>query len=69
MTSLETALQAYIDEIEQTGIPCVSNSHDTLRELYRRYGKREIDSHLDSYFHKSRLNKPDMRLDICLKLH
>ena len=50
-------IAAYIAEIEQPGIPYVSNSHHTRLRLAARYGLGTVDAWIREYFDANRYPK------------
>lgn len=54
---MDERIADYIAEVSQPGIPYISNSHGTLRELYARHGKQVIDQLLEEYWESLRTEK------------
>lgn len=50
MATPDPRIAHYIAEIEQPGIPYVSYSHETLRQLYGTHGKALVEQLIAAYF-------------------
>ena len=61
---MDERIAAYIDELSRPGIPYISNSHGTLRELYARYGKQVIDQLLEEYWESLRTEKTNKQWQV-----
>lgn len=55
---MDPRIAAYVKEVSQPGIPYVSNSHGTLRELYYEYGRQVIDDLLAAHWKEQRKQVP-----------
>lgn len=55
---MDPRIAAYVQEVSRPGIPCVSYSHETLRQLYIDHGKQVIDDLLDAHWEEQRKQVP-----------
>lgn len=55
---MDPRIAAYVKEVSQPGIPYVSHSHVTLRELYSEHGQQVIDDLLAAHWKEQREQVP-----------
>lgn len=55
---MDPRIAAYVKEVSQPGIPYISNSHGTLRQLYIDHGQQVIDDLLAAHWEEQRKQVP-----------
>ena len=55
---MDPRIAAYVKEVSQPGIPYISHSHVTLRELYSEHGQKVIDDLLAAHWKGQRKQVP-----------